>query len=225
MTRMPGPANLTGSVCYVQWVATELIDRDTNRDLRRRAHRVIGPLEGQRKSGSAGHPTAGCVRHTERVRAREPTVRLATVADSAEIIRLAAIMYDSMGIDAEDAAWRRAARTSVKERLGHDLAAAVADHPDKPGYLLASGAGCITSRLPGPTNLAGTVGYIQWVATEPEWRGQGLARAIMARLLDWCREREVVSVELHATPDAEHLYRSLGFGLGTNPGLRLRTEG
>jgi|SRR5699024_6193462 len=151
-----------------------------------------------------------------------PAVRLATVADSNEIIRLAAIMYESMGMDPDSAIWRQAAQTAIKERLGHDLAVAVVDYPDEPGRLLASGAGCITVRLPGPTNLSAAVGYIQWVATEPEWRGQGLARAITTRLLDWYSERKIATVELHATPDGKRLYRSLGFSSGTNPGLRLR---
>lgn len=157
-----------------------------------------------------------------RVTARNPAVRLATAADSHEIIRLAAIMYESMGMEPDSATWRQSAQTAIKERLGHDLAVAVAEHPDEPGHLLASGAGCITVRLPGPTNLSAEVGYIQWVATEPEWRGQGLARAITNRLIDWYSERKVATVELHATPDGEHLYRSLGFSSGTNPGLRIR---
>ncbi len=153
-----------------------------------------------------------------------PAIRLATTADSTEIVRLAGIMYRSMGIDPDNAAWRRAAHDAIQERLGDDLTIAVADHPDRAGQLLASGAGCITTRLPGPTNLTAEVGYIQWVATEPEWRGRGLACAIMTRLLDWYRERGVANVELHATSDGERVYRSLGFSEGNYPGLRMRVE-
>jgi len=156
------------------------------------------------------------------VTAHSRRIRFATSADTDEVIRLAALMYEAMGIDPDSAAWRQAAKTALTERLGRDFVVVVAEHPDETGQLVASGAGCVTTRLPGPRNPTATVGYLQWVATEPEWRGQGLARAVVTRLLGWYRDRRVPTVELHATPDAEHLYRSLGFDQGGNPGLRLR---
>jgi hypothetical protein len=49
-----------------------------------------------------------------------------------------------------------------------------------------------------------------------------LARAVTITLLDWFAARQVPSVELHATPDGESLYRALGFEQGWYPGLRIR---
>ena len=141
-------------------------------------------------------------------------VRQADREDAGEIIRLAALMYQAMGLDAAAAALPR--------RLGADAVVFVADVPGSAGRLAATGAGTIATRLPGPANRGATVGYIQWVSTDPQWRRRGLARLITAALLGWFREREVRAVELHATPEAAALYRSLGFGPGANPGLRIR---
>jgi GNAT superfamily N-acetyltransferase len=138
------------------------------------------------------------------------------------MIRLAALMYEAMGLDTTGLAWRQAAAGALANRLGGDTCVFVADDPDGAGRLAATGAGVITTRLPGPANPAATVGYIQWVSTDPLWRRRGLARAVTSALLAWFTERGVRSVELHATPEAAGLYHSLGFGPGSNPGLRIQ---
>ena len=148
-------------------------------------------------------------------------VRPATAEDTGEVIRLVALMYEAMGLDATGLAWREAAAAALASRLGGDTCVFVADDPDRPRRLAATGAGVITTRLPGPANPAATVGYIQWVSTDPLWRRRGLARALTSALLAWFAERGVRAVELHATPQAAGLYHSLGFGPGLNPGLRI----
>lgn len=138
-------------------------------------------------------------------------VRFAQPEDATEIVRLAALMFESMGIMQSDARWEEDGRRSVRERLGDDLAAFVVDHPDEAGRLIASVSGTINHRLPGPFVPSGRVGYVQWVCTDPLFRGRGLARLAMEAMLDWYESRDVKTAELHATPIAEHLYLSLGF--------------
>ncbi|MBN1170853.1 MAG: hypothetical protein JXA67_01650 [Micromonosporaceae bacterium] len=55
--------------------------------------------------------------------------RCATVDDSREIVRLAEIMYASMGIEATDQ-WREAAARSFATRLGADIIGFVVNQPD-----------------------------------------------------------------------------------------------
>ena len=152
----------------------------------------------------------------------ELIVRAATQGDAVEVIRLAALMYEAMGIDASDGRWRQAGSEALARRLGLDAAVFVVDDPKGGGRLAASGAGTIARRLPGPGNPDAGVGYIQWVSTDPSWRRRGLARRITVSLLHWYEKMGVPSVELHATRDGEELYRSLGFAEGPNPALRLR---
>jgi GNAT superfamily N-acetyltransferase len=121
-------------------------------------------------------------------------------------------MFESMGTDSSDPGWQAAGERHVRSRLGVDLAVYVADGPD--GRLVASAAGTVSQRLPTPNNPSARVGYIQWVCTEAAWRGQGLGRAVMEALLAWYEAEHVAVVELHATPDGEPFYRSLGFDAG-----------
>lgn len=59
-------------------------------------------------------------------------IRSATCANVDEVVRLAALMYASMGLDV-DGPLRSAAREQFTERLGHDAGAYVSDHPIRAG--------------------------------------------------------------------------------------------
>ncbi|HXW81045.1 MAG TPA: GNAT family N-acetyltransferase [Acidimicrobiales bacterium] len=154
----------------------------------------------------------------------QPVVRPGVAGDTVEVLRLATLMYESIGIDASGTRWRQAAAEQLAERLGQDAAIFVVDDPFQPGRLVATGAGTIARRLPNPANPGARIGYVQWVSTEPGWRRRGFARQIMLALLDWFRDNDVAVVELHAAPLGEPLYQELGFQAGHSPGLRLRLE-
>lgn len=126
-------------------------------------------------------------------------------------------MYRALDASIDDAAWARwrdAAAAAVGARLGDDLMVVVADDPDMPGRLVSCGAGTISGRLPNPWRDDALVGYVQWMSTEPAFQRGGLARTVLARLLDWFAARGVVNVELHASPQGEPLYRAAGFWAG-----------
>jgi GNAT superfamily N-acetyltransferase len=150
--------------------------------------------------------------------------RPATLDDADEVLRLAAVMYSSMGQDPTDPRWRSTAKAQFTSRLGHDLGVFVVDHPDHAG-LAASAAVTITTRLSGPNNLSARVAYVQWVATDPEVRSRGYGRAVMTAVVEWCEEHDVVYVELHATAAGEPLYRDLGFSDAGPTALRRRLAG
>lgn len=133
----------------------------------------------------------------------EIPVRCADLDDADEVIRLAGLMYEAMGIDAAGKGWRQMAADQLRRRLGDDVMVAVVDDPTSGGRLAAAGAGVIAVRLPGPGNLSARVGYLQWVSTDFAWRRRGLARAVTVGLLDWFTQRQVRAVELHATPEAQ----------------------
>ncbi len=65
--------------------------------------------------------------------------------------------------------------------------------------------------LPNPLSPQAVRGYLFNVYTEPTFRGQGLARRMTDALLDVARTHGIGMVELHASKDAEKLYRSMGF--------------
>jgi GNAT superfamily N-acetyltransferase len=49
------------------------------------------------------------------------------------------------------------------------------------------------------------------VYTEPAWRGKGIARALMQRLMEWATIEGIDRVVLHASDAGRPLYQSLGF--------------
>lgn len=49
------------------------------------------------------------------------------------------------------------------------------------------------------------------VYTQPEWRGQGIARVLMNVVLQWAAEQGTDRVVLHASDSGRPLYLSLGF--------------
>lgn len=168
----------------------------------------------------------GTRRETRRVDGdqRPLVARLAIPDDASELVRLACVMFASMGWAEPDDAWRVAAAANVAERLGGDVVAAVVPHPTVSGRAVASGAASVSRRLPTPTNPSGAYAYVQWVATDDEFRRRGGARAVMTTMLAWLDAHDVGAVELHATAAGEPLYRALGFWEGTGPpALRRRT--
>lgn len=149
--------------------------------------------------------------------------RLAVRADTAEVVRLAGVMFDSISVERPSPEWQAEGQRRFLEGLGRDMAGVVVDHPDQQGRLVASAVGMINHRMPTPGNVDGRVGYVQWVCVEEGFRRRGLGREVMVGLLDWFEVAGVKVVELRATAMAEALYRSLGFD--SRGGIALRWSG
>jgi GNAT superfamily N-acetyltransferase len=139
--------------------------------------------------------------------------RQAVVQDAEELTRLREVMIATFGPIMDDS-WRQpcveAFRTALADPDG-PLQAFVTDAPDEPGVLAACSVGVIQRRLPGPANPSGLSAYILSVATDPRFRRQGHARAVVNATLDWLRARGIARVDLHASDEGEMLYRELGF--------------
>ncbi len=142
---------------------------------------------------------------------RAPIARLAVGDDVPELVRLRALMFESLGVNASDAEWRVACRAHLDERLGDGrLIGAVVDHPSG-GGLVASALAELSTRVPGPSLPTGSYAYLSSVSTDQAWRRRGMARAAVSLLLWELQRRGVYRAELHATPEGEGLYRSFGF--------------
>jgi GNAT superfamily N-acetyltransferase len=75
---------------------------------------------------------------------------------------------------------------------------------------------------PGPNHPASDVrGYILNVYVEPEFRQQGIARRLMERAEEECRERGVVYEMLHASAMGRPVYDGLGWTLTNEMGKAL----
>ena len=65
----------------------------------------------------------------------------------------------------------------------------------------------------GPTraNPGGLMGRVANVFVDPQHRGQGIARSLVAKVMARCEALGVREFNLGATPEGRALYRSLGF--------------
>ncbi len=140
------------------------------------------------------------------------------------MIRLRQVMLDAIPGGDPSTEWQAAGLPRLGARLAEpdgDFAAFVVDHPDRPEALAALAVGTVEYRIGKAANPGGLAGYVFSVATDPDARRRGYARACMESLLEWFRERGVGQVDLTASPEAEPLYASLGFARTPVPFMRL----
>ncbi|MGW4882615.1 GNAT family N-acetyltransferase [Streptomyces sp. NPDC004262] len=151
-------------------------------------------------------------------------VRRAGPGDAPEVLRLRQIMIDALPGGDATTRWHAPALPGLRERLAEpdgDFAAFVVDHPGRPGALAALVVGTVDYRIGKASSPLGRSGYVFSVATDPDARRRGYARACMARLLDWFRERGAGQVMLTASAEAEPLYAALGFVHKPDPTMTL----
>ncbi|MEV0597835.1 GNAT family N-acetyltransferase [Streptomyces sp. NPDC050315] len=159
-------------------------------------------------------------------------IRQAGPEDAEELIRLRRLMFASMNGSDEPGSWEKTAVEIARRQLSGPnpvLGAFVvdangtADEGAAP-RLAACAVGTVEQRLPAPQHPTGRFAFIFNVCTDPEYRGRGYARATTEALLAWLAEQGVSRVDLHATDEAEALYRALGFAEHSTPlSLDVRT--
>ena len=149
--------------------------------------------------------------------------RRATAGDAAELVRLRGVLF-GVPADSDEGGWREASRRILERRLvepSPTMAGFVVDQPAKGGLLAACAVGILEERLGVPHNPSGLTGYLFNVATDPDHRRRGYARACTTALLEWFRAQGAGAVDLRATADAEPLYLSQGFARTADPSMRL----
>jgi GNAT superfamily N-acetyltransferase len=82
---------------------------------------------------------------------------------------------------------------------------------DAVGQVMAGG-GIVIAAWPGhPTERRGERAWILNIYTEPGARRLGLARRLMATMIEWCHEHGLSMVSLHASDAGRPLYETIGF--------------
>jgi GNAT superfamily N-acetyltransferase len=146
------------------------------------------------------------------------SIRRATVSDAAIIARHRVGMFRDMGQVPTDALAATLLETSTAA-----LGALLREHSYIAWLAIAendrvlAGAGVhIQSQLPrisqdGIAVTTAPVPLVVNVYTEPDFRGMGIARALMDAVLKWATTQGCDRVVLHASDAGRPLYQSLGF--------------
>lgn len=119
---------------------------------------------------------------------------------------LQALGYQVRDEDAAEA--REQIESFLKAQLGNQIFAWLAFVD---GQLASVGFLQTFTIMHHPAARTGRYGRIINMYTLPDYQRQGLARAIMERLISQARDLKLDYIGLDASPDGRHLYDSLGF--------------
>jgi len=153
-----------------------------------------------------------------------PCMRPAAKADIPELVRLRALLFQSLdrtwGTVPDGRQWRDACAAALARLVtGNAMRVVVTDSA---AGLASCGMGAIDQRLPSPFNPSGLTGHVFGIVTDPAHRRRGHARAVMNALLAWFDQQGIARVDLNASPDGQRLCRSLGFTGHPDPTLTRR---
>jgi len=143
----------------------------------------------------------------------EYLLREATVADAATIARHRRLMFQAMGVfgPEDEPGFNAAVERYVERELpGGRFRAWIVEADGQP---VAGGALLVhRGAVPFPGFLDDEpFATLFNVWTEPAHRRRGLAERIVRTMIDWCRERGIRRLSLHATEEGRGLYVRLGF--------------
>jgi len=151
----------------------------------------------------------------------DATVRDAQPADAAELVRLDAVLLDSLGSVDEDG-WQHVATSSLTASLTDGSVIGAVTTID--GHVVSGAMAAIWHTIPGPGH-DGRRAWIFGVATDPSHRRRGHARATLSLLLDRLDKMDIRKIDLSSTSEGEGVYRSLGFAAAPFPRLVRRPPG
>lgn len=148
----------------------------------------------------------------------------ATPEDAAVLASLREEMFFAIALRTFDSAWVAASESYFADEIAAgSVIVAVARAA---GEVVSCAAATLRRSAPTPGMPHGRAAYLHSVSTRPAFRRRGISRRLTTTLLDELAARGVERAELHATPDGEPLYRSLGFEpRWGSPELRRRLDG
>jgi GNAT superfamily N-acetyltransferase len=140
------------------------------------------------------------------------TIRAASVEDIDLLVRHRRMMWWDMGRRDEEA-------LKLMEEAAHEYFSVAVVEGSYRGFLavaangeVVGGAGIVLSAWPGILGQRSpSRAMILNMYVERECRRQGIARALMVKMILWCRENGFTSVGLHASDEGRSLYEELGF--------------
>ena len=95
-----------------------------------------------------------------------------------------------------------------RKHLNRDLFVYVAKEAEE---ILACAFLLVVEKPMSPAFMTGKTGTVLNVYTKPEYRKRGYGKQLMNALLEDAKAKELSVVELKATEDGYHLYKSVGF--------------
>lgn len=144
-------------------------------------------------------------------------IREATIDDLNVLVRHRLAMFDAMGVEMDAPLIDRMFRGWARSMMAAGEYRAWLCETDAGD--VAGGAGMTLIKWPpGPSPISSErAAFVYNVYTEPAHRRRGIARRLMETLHAWCAEHAIGAIALNASPDARHLYESMGYRIAPSP--------
>ncbi|MGA2230688.1 MAG: GNAT family N-acetyltransferase, partial [Tepidisphaeraceae bacterium] len=138
------------------------------------------------------------------------TYRRATTSDIPSLVELRAVfLAEATGADASDPVLLEAIERYFSSAIpGGDFISYLGVAGDR---VIATSGLVYHRHAPSARNLSGVEPYIMNMYTRPEWRGRGIAAALLDKLVAFAREANFHRIRLHTYPKAVRLYARAGF--------------
>jgi GNAT superfamily N-acetyltransferase len=153
----------------------------------------------------------------------EIQIRRAGVEDLKHLVHHRVAMFEEMGY--RDALVLRGVEKAALEYFSEALRAGtcVGWLAEEEHGKVVAGGGVVLAHWPGfPGENRAERAWILNMYTEPEARRQGIAKRILEVVIEWCKERGLNTVSLHASDAGRPLYASVGFRPTNEMRLELR---
>ena len=141
----------------------------------------------------------------------DATIRPATLADLETFVAHRAAMFRDMAYGDEAGLARMEPEFRALLRSWLTTGQVRGWIAESDGVVLGGALLELREALPSPLTAQRVRGYLFNVFVAPEARGQGLARRLTEAALEEAKRLGLEMVELHASRDAEALYRGMGF--------------
>ncbi len=138
-----------------------------------------------------------------------PEFRKATKEDVDLILTQRRLMFEDMGTPERNQGLEESYRTWLEREIA--LGQYVGFFATLANGLVIAGAGLIFYDWSPSTTGQTKRGYLLNVYTDPEHRGMGLAKQLVQIAIDFCLEKGVEIVTLHASQKGQPIYQSIGF--------------
>ncbi|WP_080873835.1 GNAT family N-acetyltransferase [Oceanobacillus timonensis] len=139
------------------------------------------------------------------------TIRKASLSDADAITQLRIELLTAAGDVNEENKTNvcNANQIYFKEKLSNGEF--VAWLAEAEGKIVAISGVVFFERPPQGENISGVEAYIMNMYTKPEYRGLGIARALLEACITYSKRTGVGRIWLHAFKDGYHLYKKMGF--------------
>ncbi len=151
--------------------------------------------------------------------------RESTAVDAETIVRHRRLMFEETGFS-------DAGRLDEMDSHVRALLLEMIPSGEYRGWMVEDGSGAVIAgaglsivRLLGkPFNPAGAYAYLMSLYVEPAYRRRGIARRLIATMVDWARREGISVVKLHASSFGRTLYEEFGFQQTNEMRLMVKRE-